>query len=154
MYSYLEICKLIKCKWLPGKCADCSHLVMKENWCKIVFLHRYLRQRLRQTSNANLYHVTKFSRLYSSFWYIFTDHFKLVVKLVWSIRNGLHGLYLFIFFFEKFSNRTWRVSFVVNVNYQCGQEVTTINVTSCSLCNWMWCTGKSNWTINLLNKLS
>ena len=30
IYSYLEMCKLIKCKWLPGKCADCSHLVMKE----------------------------------------------------------------------------------------------------------------------------
>lgn len=31
-------------------------------------------------------------------------------------------------------------------------EVTTINVTGCSLCNWVWCIGKSYSTTNVFNK--
>ena len=33
-----------------------------------------------------------------------------------------------------------------------GSEVTTINVTGCSLCNWVWCIGKSYSTTNVFNK--
>ena len=28
IYSYLQIFKLIKCKWLPGECADCSLTIL------------------------------------------------------------------------------------------------------------------------------
>ena len=33
-----------------------------------------------------------------------------------------------------------------------GSEVTTINVTGCSLCNWVWRIGKSYSTTNVFNK--
>ena len=35
IYSYLQIFKLIKCKWLPGECADWFF----DNICDMIILH-------------------------------------------------------------------------------------------------------------------
>ena len=58
-----------------------------------------------------------------------------------DFRIDLHSFYLLIFYHEKFWNWIWRFSFVVNVilnqsllSVRTGSELTTLNVTSCSIC--------------------
>ena len=52
IYSYLQICKLIKCKWLPGECADWFFdNIMTWSYC----LHRRWYSMSRQ-KNSTLTH--------------------------------------------------------------------------------------------------